>query len=112
MSEPDPSSYRLRSTALLHTPGLLNYTQTVWRSDPLTAEVMLAEAFPTLPYFLVRDLLEGRVNIRLEDADTSVVFTWAGPIGQPTDYLPKRDPHPDDAEEVDEEDEEAMAVAG
>ena len=111
MSEPEPNLYRLRSTALLHTPGLLDYTKSIWRSDQVTAEVLLAESFPTLPYFLVRDLLAGRVGVGLEDDGTSVVFKWAGPIGEPHDYLPARVPHPDDAEEI-EEDEEAMSVAG
>lgn len=109
MSNSDSASYRLRSTALLHTPGLLDYTKNVWRSDPVTAEVMLAEAFPTLPYFLVRDLLAGRVVTRLEDAGTTIVFAWAGPIAQSKDYLPVRVPHPDDAEEVEDED-EALAA--
>jgi hypothetical protein len=82
--------YNLRSSGLIHTPGMIRYWMSGYPVDPRRMYWQMAMAFPALPAALIADVLSCRCPFTVEGAELdTVVIKWTEPLGEFEDYLRK-----------------------
>ena len=82
--------YNLRSSELIHTPGMVRYWMSGYATEPKRMYWQMALAFPSLPAALIADVLSCRCPITVEgEALDTVVIKWAEPMGEYTEYVKK-----------------------
>lgn len=70
------STYRLGSSAMIHTPGILAWAINGYHFDADRPQLLkvLSEGFPTVPQDAFDSLLRGATPYRVEDE--TVIFTY------------------------------------
>ena len=89
--DPKPKSYKLHSSGLIFTPGMLAYWKNMFRhkTERQLAFWQCAMGFSSLPAALIHDLLDGTIKYKITGKGDDVVeFEWAGPMKDVSFYVP------------------------
>lgn len=80
----DPKTYRLPSSAAVHSPGLIESMKVMARNDRQQAFFIVASTYLELPALLIYDLIDG--YIITTEVDGVLEFTWGEPLAPLEEY--------------------------
>ena len=66
--------YRLKSTGMIHSPGILRWLRNMYQFDPHKATLITASTFPQLPLGTAIAYLTGSIEADLEDGGETAVL--------------------------------------
>jgi hypothetical protein len=66
------TEYRLGSTSMIHTPGLLGFLQGLYVTDPIVAKRIMRTGFAKLPKRVISGLLSKTITYKV-DNETVIV---------------------------------------
>jgi hypothetical protein len=66
--------YRLTSTGMIHSPGILKWLRAMYKTDPPRSLLLTASTFPMLPIGTAVAYLTGSIEADLEDGGETAVL--------------------------------------
>ena len=66
--------YRLTSTGLIHSPGILKWLRAMYQTDPHRSILLTAATFPTLPMGTAIAYLTGSIEADLDDSGETAIL--------------------------------------
>ena len=66
--------YRLTSTGMIHSPGILKWLRNMYQFDPPRSMLLTASTFPMLPMGTAIAYLTGSIEADLEDGGETAVL--------------------------------------
>jgi hypothetical protein len=73
-TEDTDTRYRLTSTSMIHSPGILKWLRAMYQTDPHRSILLTASTFPTLPMGTAIAYLAGSIEVELEDSGETAVL--------------------------------------